>query len=75
MLIFEGEGYVMASVAGINLGLSWLKPRWIYGEGSLSKLEALKKAFKECAHLYIFVAILLLTAALIEAVIIMPQIL
>lgn len=72
VFMFEGEGYVIASIAGINMGLSWLKPRWTY-EGSLSRREALKKALMDCVCLYFFVIILILAAAIIEAVIITTQ--
>lgn len=67
-VILEGEGYIVASVAGINLGLSWLKPDWSYKGQQLSRLEALKMAFKECARVYILVAMLLLVAAIVETV-------
>jgi len=67
-LILEGEGYVIASIGGINLGLSWLKPYWVYKGESLSRLEALKRALRECAHLFVFVTVLLFAAALVEAV-------
>lgn len=66
--ILEGEGYVVASVAGTLLGLSWLKPDWIYGGENLSRREALKMALKEVTHMYFFVAVFLLVAAVIETV-------
>ena len=65
-LILEGEGYVLASVAGIDFGLSWLKPAWVYGGEGLSRVEALKKASKECLRVYVLVATLLLVAAITE---------
>lgn len=65
-LIFEGEGYVLTSVAGVILGLSWLKHSLIYGNEPISRGEALKKAFKEATRLFIWVTILLFVAALIE---------
>jgi hypothetical protein len=66
-LILEGEGYVIASIAGVNLGLSWLKPGWVYTGESLSRLKTLKKALKECAYAYFLVTIFLLVAAIVEA--------
>lgn len=66
-LVLEGEGYVLASVAGTVLGLSWLKPSLIFGGGRLSRVAALMRALKEMAHLYVAVAIILLIAALVEA--------
>lgn len=67
-LILEGEGYVMAALAGIVLGLSWLKPSWIYGGKVASRREALRLAARECMLLYVVVVILLLLAAVVEAV-------
>jgi len=68
-IVFEGLGYAFAAVAGVVVGVSWVSPRWVYGgEGSLRRVEAFKKAFKECLVLYFFAAVLLLIAAVIEAV-------
>lgn len=67
-LVLEGEGYVLASVGGMILGMSWLKPVWSYKGEQLSRLEALKRAFKECACVYILVVMLLLVAAIVETV-------
>lgn len=66
-LVLEGEGYVLASLAGIILGLSWLKPSWTYKNKDLSRLDALKNALKDCLHLYVSVAVLLTVAAIVEA--------
>jgi uncharacterized membrane protein SpoIIM required for sporulation len=65
-LVLEGEGYVLAAVAGLGLGLSWLKPELMFREGNLSRLEAFRKALRECAHVYVFVVILLFLAAVVE---------
>ena len=64
-LLLEGEGYVIAGVAGANLGLSWLKPSWASGD-VVSRRDALRQAVKECAYLYVLVAVLLLAAAVVE---------
>lgn len=64
-LLLEGEGYVIAGVAGANLGLSWLKPSWMSGD-VVSRRDALRQAVKECAYLYVLVAVLLLAAAVVE---------
>jgi hypothetical protein len=64
-LILEGEGYVFGGLAGVNLGLSWLKPTWVYKK-ELSRFEAVKQAFRDCVHIYFFVALLLLAAAIVE---------
>jgi len=67
-LVLEGEGYVLAALAGVNLGLSWLKPQWAYKEEGLSRQEAVKRALKDCAHMYILVAAFLFVAAVVEAI-------
>jgi hypothetical protein len=66
-MVLEGEGYVAASVAGTVLGLSWVKPGWVYEEGS-PRGVALRKAFNEAVRLYLLVATLFLVAAIIEVV-------
>lgn len=64
-LLLEGEAYVIAGVAGINLGLSWLKPNWVSKNGS-SRRDALGQAVRESAYLYVLVTTLLLAAAVVE---------
>ncbi len=73
-LILEGEGYVLAGVAGVYLGLSWLNPRWAYKEENLSRADALKKALKDAMYIYVLVVVFLLAAAIVEAAIISPTI-
>ena len=68
-IILEGEGYVFAGLAGVILGLSWLKPAWAYGGESLSRSQALKKALKDCVYIYVLVVSLLLAAALVETLV------
>lgn len=65
-IILEGMGYVLASIAGINLGLSWLKPDWAYRAEQISRIRALKKAIRECIYIYVLVTMLLLAAAIVE---------
>lgn len=67
-LVLEGEGYVLAALAGVNLGLSWLKPQWTYRREELSRSEAVEQAFKDCARIYVLVALLLLMAAIVETI-------
>jgi len=67
-LVLEGEGYVLASLAGVNLGLSWLKPEWAYKGEKLPRSESVKQAFKDCARIYVFVALLLLLGAVVETI-------
>lgn len=64
--ILEGEGYVLASVAGIMLGISWLKPNWIFKKETPSRWKALKKASEECLRIYILMAMILFVAAVVE---------
>jgi hypothetical protein len=66
-LILEGLGYCFAALAGTIVGLSWLKPKWAYGDEPLERTEAIKKAFKECLGIYTFVSFFLFFAAIIEA--------
>lgn len=66
-IVIEGEAYVIAAVAGTVLGLSWLKPSWAYGGKAVSRGQALRLAVKECASLYVLVAMMLIVAAVIEA--------
>ena len=64
--ILEGEGYVLASMAGTILGLSWLKPDWIYKDEYLSRLDALKTALREAISLLFLSATILLLGAVVE---------
>jgi len=66
-LVIEGEGHTLAALAGINLGLSWLKPKWAYKGEGLSRSEAVRRALKDCMYTYVLVAILLFVAAVVEA--------
>jgi hypothetical protein len=66
-LILEGEAYVFAAVAGTTLGVSWLKPSWLYREEcGLSRVDALKKAFSEFKRMYFLVILLLFVGAIVE---------
>jgi len=67
-LILEGEGYVFAALAGLNLGLSWLKPKWAYRGEEMSRSEAVKQAFRDCIRIYVLVALFLLAAAVVETI-------
>lgn len=66
-LILEGEGYVLAGVAGVSLGLSWLSPERAYKGECLSRLESFKRALKDFMRIYVLVALFLFVAALVEA--------
>jgi hypothetical protein len=65
-LILEGEGYVFAALAGVILGLAWLKPRLIYPEEELSRSQAVKQAFKESTRICVLAALILFVAAVVE---------
>ena len=65
-LVLEGEGYVMASVAGTTFGLSWLKPEWVFKGEGLSRWESFKKALVECLRVYVLVVVILFVAAVVE---------
>jgi hypothetical protein len=68
IIVLEGEGYVFAALAGTVVGVSWLKPRWLYREVNITRAEAFHKALKECLDIYLFVVLFLLVAAVVEAV-------
>jgi uncharacterized membrane protein SpoIIM required for sporulation len=70
VIILEGLGYVLAAMAGVNLGLSWLRPHWVYSGERLSRLDAIRRASKDCVYVYVLVAIFLFLAAVIETTII-----
>lgn len=67
-LVLEGEGYVFAAVAGFGLGMSWFKPDWMFRGENFSRIEAFKRALRECGYLYVFVVIFLFVAAVVETV-------
>ena len=65
-LVLEGEGYVLAGLVGVHLGLSWLRPS-VGSEGALLfRLESLKRELKESVRIYVLVVLLLLVAAVVE---------
>ncbi len=66
VLILEGEAYVMAGLAGVVVGVSWFKPRWICANEKLLRVEAFKKELTECLRLYVAVVLLLFVAAVVE---------
>lgn len=65
-LVLEGEGYAFAAVAGTLVGMSWIRPEWIYKGENISKMESLKKALRESAWLYVLVVMVLFVAAVVE---------
>jgi hypothetical protein len=66
-LVFEGEGYVFAAAGGSVVGISWLRPKWIFtNDMNSSRVAALRKALKEYLAILFFVTVFLLVAAAIE---------
>lgn len=65
-LILEGLGYVLAVVPSTYLGLSWLSPKRVFREGELSRREAFKKELVNSAKAHVWVAVVLLAAAVVE---------
>jgi len=68
VMVFEGEAYVVAALAGTVVGFSWLNPKRAHGVEGLSRFEAFKRGLKECLRFYVVVALLLFVAAVIETV-------
>ncbi len=70
VLMLEGGAYVLAALAGSLLGLGWLMPEHqVYAGAGFSRRYAVGKAFREALNLYLLVTLLLLAAAVAEAII------
>lgn len=67
ILVFEGEAYVLAALAGTVVGVAWAKPHWFDDRNIAGRTESLKKSLKECVGVYSYVALLLLMAAIMES--------
>jgi len=65
VIVLEGLAYTIAAVSGIVVGMSWIKPRWLYTE-SVGRKTALKKSAKEFLILYLFIIFFLFIAAIAE---------
>lgn len=65
-VVLEGEGYVLAGLAGVNLGLSWLVPKWVHEGENVCRLESVKRALKDVARIYVLIVAFLLVAAVVE---------
>ena len=70
-VVLEGEAYVFAAAVGTVVGVSWVKPTWLFRDEGLSRVDALKRALKEGLKGYVFVAVLLFLAAVVETATIM----
>ncbi len=64
--VLEGEAYVLSAVAGLGLGLSWFRPKCMFKSESYSRLEAFRKAVRECAYMYVSVVAILFVATVVE---------
>lgn len=67
-IFLEGEGYVIAAVAGVVLGLSWLMPKLVYAGKDFSRRKSFREALGEAKRLLVLVAVLLSLAAIVETV-------
>jgi hypothetical protein len=67
-MVLEGEAYVFAAASGTIVGLSWIKPKWLFRGEESSRKKAFTKALGEAKQLYKAVALLLLIAALVETI-------
>jgi hypothetical protein len=71
VLILEGEGYVLMGLSGITLGLSWVKPQWLFKEEVHDREWDVKLALEESLRVHVLAIALLAVAAAIETIIIM----
>jgi hypothetical protein len=65
-VVFEGEGYCLAATAGTIGGVSWVRSRWVYGDEDITRLEAFKKAARECITIYVYAVVLFVLGAIVE---------
>ena len=65
-LVLEGLGYVLAVIPSTYLGLSWLMPRRVFHGEELTRVEAFKRELGSSVKAYLWVAIVLLVAAVVE---------
>lgn len=65
-MVLEGEAYVLAAVSGTIMGLSWLKPSWVFKGEKLPRRKALTMAFKEFICLFFWVFVFLFVSAVVE---------
>jgi hypothetical protein len=65
-MILEGLGYILAVVPSTYLGLSWLSPKTAFREEGLARKEAFKRELVDSAKAYVWVALVLLIAAVVE---------
>jgi len=65
-MILEGLGYILAVIPSTYLGLSWLSPKTVFRGEALTRKEAFKRELVESARAYVWVALVLLIAAVVE---------
>jgi hypothetical protein len=68
LVVLEGEAYVVAAAGGFVVGLSWVRPRMLYGDQALARSAGLRRGLRECLRLYLFVVVLLLVAVAVETI-------
>lgn len=69
VVVLEGFGYTLAAVAGTVVGVSWLRPKRLYVGVNVSRIETLKQGLRESLIIYMFVALILFFAAIVETTI------
>ena len=65
VVLLEGEAYAVAALAGTVLGVSWMKPKWLYKEEGIGRFDSWWRGLSECGAMYIVVASFLFAAAII----------
>jgi hypothetical protein len=65
-LVLEGEGYVLVTLAGVDMWISRLKPSWMFEEEKFSRLDNLsKERYQKLGHIYVL-AVLFVHLAIVE---------
>jgi hypothetical protein len=62
----EGEAIVLAATAGMILGVSRLKPSWLYKDEQRLRLGTFRMALREALAIYLLAILFFVVAALIE---------
>lgn len=70
-VILQGEAYALTAFAGSLVGLSWIKPEWVYRGKGLSRHEAFNKSLEEYWMFYVFAIIFMVAGAIAETVALM----
>jgi len=70
-VILQGEAYALAALTGLLVGLSWIKPEWVYRGKSLTRREAFNKSLEEYRMFYVFAIMFMVAGAITETVALM----